>query len=506
MGTFGSYSGNMCIQEKKRKEFTRNILKVLSYGGMMQFDKVNIYGKEILLIKPVELNQEGEAIFHFNYFEDDRWESAYYRLENGSFGSGKIGGGEFCNVVTAVHVLYELYDESCGLTKINGDIVESSAYVGWINCILGTDFSMKKRMRLWDTFEYYHLNLIEDGRDAEDERYDLRDIVPASLYPAMGGTEFSDICYITNGTETLRKEEIKPNSYPEAVYQCKESLKRYFDNSSENEKEQIEKIWEIVRSEKNIRKNIEEKELRAIAKMSLILPARVFVYLVCEIKKLSFWKTWNELHKDVYRDEVMEQYASSELMAERTAAIESQVEPMATSEFLRDDNSFTFWNNPEELKGKPNYYLSDADRMFWWDGSEEVLLSEDMDKWLSDLSQRHKNLMDEIAPESWDKECFMKKLIFVLAETDAYYKRIYAFQNMFYEFLQNGNDNRYIAAVLLLEKLAEENKEAGKIIEKVKSWWDITSKNVTHNAGRMAMKRYLSVMANRRLREKYFGF
>ena len=47
---------------------------------------------------------------------------------------------------------------------------------------------------------------------------------------------------------------------------------------------------------------------------------------------------------------------------------------------------------------------------------------------------------------------------------------------------------------MLLEKLAEENKAAGKIIEKARSW-NLTSKNVTHNAGRMEMKRYLSVMA-----------
>ena len=77
---------------------------------------------------------------------------------------------------------------------------------------------------------------------------------------------------------------------------------------------------------------------------------------------------------------------------------------------------------------------------------------------------------------------------------------------MFYEFLQNSSDRRYIAAVRLPEQPAEENKKAGKIIEYAKGWWDTASKNVTHNAGRLAIKRYLSVMANRKLWEKYFGF
>lgn len=67
-------------------------------------------------------------------------------------------------------------------------------------------------------------------------------------------------------------------------------------------------------------------------------------------------------------------------------------------------------------------------------------------------------------------------------------------------------DKRYIAAVRLLEEVSRENMEKGKIIEKVRVYWDITGRDITHNAGRMAMKRYLSVMANRKLRKKYFGF
>lgn len=77
---------------------------------------------------------------------------------------------------------------------------------------------------------------------------------------------------------------------------------------------------------------------------------------------------------------------------------------------------------------------------------------------------------------------------------------------MFYEFVHNGNKIEYRAALKLLKEIADENREEGKIIEKAKYAWDITNRNVTHNAGRLKLKRYLSVMANRRLREKYFGF
>lgn len=65
----------------------------------------------------------------------------------------------------------------------------------------------------------------------------------------------------------------------------------------------------------------------------------------------------------------------------------------------------------------------------------------------------------------------------------------------------------YIAAVVLLKKLAdsEEYRKAGGIIKYTRRW-ELTSNNVTHNYARIQLKRYMSVMANRKIREKYFGF
>ena len=47
--------------------------------------------------------------------------------------------------------------------------------------------------------------------------------------------------------------------------------------------------------------------------------------------------------------------------------------------------------------------------------------------------------------------------------------------------------------------------EKGAVIRHL-SKWDRTSKQVLFNEGRTAMKRLYAVMANRRLRERYFGF
>lgn len=506
MGTFGSYTGSMNISNKKKKEFTENLLKLLNYGGMMQLDKICMYGKEILLIKPVEPDGEGKAYFHFNYFEDDAWESAGYTSGSSAFFSGKIGWKEFCDVVTAVHVLYELYDDDIGYAEINGEIVEASPYVGWINHVLGKNFSLKHRFRLWQLFENYCLERMECGYDDPAGSYDIMDTIPSSLSRGLGGTEFADICYITKGTESLQEEEIVPGSYPELIFQCRELLKQYFDGRKESDEDPGQSIRELAVCDRNQRERMQEGDIGAIAQISLKLPAHMLVYLAAEIQNENFWLIWKDLHEKAYKNAILPQYASDQLMEERKAAMEMPVKALTTAEFLRQDGGFTFAKTPEELKGQPNYYISDDDRAFWWDGSEEVVLSEKMDEWLRKLSQRHKKMEEELKVTEQDQERFLQDLIEILGQIDDFYKRIFCFQSMFYEFLQNSSDRRYIAAVRLLEQLAEENKKAGKIIEYAKGWWDTASKNVTHNVGRLAIKRYLSVMANKKLREIYFGF
>ena len=80
-----------------------------------------------------------------------------------------------------------------------------------------------------------------------------------------------------------------------------------------------------------------------------------------------------------------------------------------------------------------------------------------------------------------------------------------AFNEMFYEFISNGQKKEYHAAIRLLGRLYEKNAEAGKIIKKVGNW-ELSSKQAKCNKGRMCMKRYLSLLANKKLRKKYLGF
>ena len=108
-------------------------------------------------------------------------------------------------------------------------------------------------------------------------------------------------------------------------------------------------------------------------------------------------------------------------------------------------------------------------------------------------------------PQQCDTQAFVKEMIKLLYAINETYKRVYAFGDMFYEFVENAGRRDYRAAIVLLSRIHENNKDAGSVIEKVRSW-DIASKNVKCNSSRMLMKRYLSLLANKMLREKYLGF
>ncbi len=503
MGTYGEYTGRMIIPEGKKEEFAKWVVKLLNYGGMMQFEQISMYGHDMALLKPLELYPGGKVEFYFNYFEDDVWEDAGFNADTGYFYSNKIGGAEFNDVVTAVHFLYEVCDEDYGFADINGSVVNESRYVGWINHMLGTNFSMKKRYSLWDNAERFALERVEDYEEPLTVD-DVMDFIPLEGRYAAGGIEFSDLMYITDGTKTLTIDEIVPGTYPDDIYQCKKALEVFFEKEK-NEKA-VDKVWELIKLDRDARKNIQDTDLADIAEMSLILPARVIVYLTAELKELRFWEFWKDIRKFVYHDCIMKKYVSDELEQKRRKAIEMPVAPVRTSEFLCQDGYFAFYNTPKELKGKPNYYISDDDRLYWWDGSDEVRISEHMDKWLKELAQQHKELQAKLSGEEGKQNDFLSVFLSLLVEIDSYYKRIYPFQSMFYEFLQNSGRDEYQAALELLRKISDDNKENGKIIEKASIDWSITSRNVTQNIGRLKLKRYLSVMANKDLRKKYFGF
>lgn len=137
------------------------------------------------------------------------------------------------------------------------------------------------------------------------------------------------------------------------------------------------------------------------------------------------------------------------------------IEPVYTESFL-DEEDDIHKLLPPEVRDNPPYELSNDDRLYWWDGSDEVILSEEVEKWFLELADRHKQIKKEYA-ENWSEEEYSEEKFFeIFADADGTYGRIAPFETMFHEFMDNREELEYRAALELFRQLVEENREKGK--------------------------------------------
>lgn len=461
MGSFAKYYGNRRMPEDKQELFVEQMRRILDLGGMMDTVEVKMFDQTFTLLQPVGTIKEDKIYFHYNYFEDRGWETACFTPKETDLWSGKIGDYEFSDTMTAAYMLYELYDPDYRFAKKDCEFINDSKTLGWLNHILGTQFSMGKRANLWAC--------IEENTFSEEwsrtEMWMLEALVPYDRRNAVGGIELTDLLCIIHGTEKLMEDGVQSETYASDILQCKQELFQFLGSNPD-----IEILWDLLRKSYKEREQEKAEELLPLAKLTLYMPARVFVYLTAEIRKDNFWELWKNLYCKVYHDEKMKVYA------------------------------------PAELKGKANYYLSDDDRLYWWDGSDEVEITVETDAWLKELAEQHEEIITNQKSEEnsiLGLQSFMK----MLAEINAYYWHIFPFESMFYDFVEHISQPEYAAGIELLHQVADtkENREAGKI-SNYGGIGNTKSKNVTGNSGRIQIKRLYAVMANKPLRQKYFGF
>ena len=403
-------------------------------------------------------------------------------------------------LTVALYMLSELEDNDIGFTMCNGDIVSEEKYVGWINQILGTNYSFRKRFNLWENVEWYIEN--EKCEEMHISMKELFELIPKNLRYAAGGTELADLLWVINGTSSLLPRDLDPDSYAYEVWKCQRAIQEIFIKDLENEEE---KILSLLQMPRNRRKSVMDPIMKKLAKFTLFLPARIVLFLYTEFTGDNFWEIWSAIKSGAYHDEKMKKYASKELELYRKIFIEGPIAPVTTSDFLSQDGYFTFWETPSELVGEENYYISDWDRLYWWGKIEDVEITEEIDIWLNMLVKEYEMILK--GKEQETENAFVDHIFNTMEYLNSFYGRIYLFKEFYNALLNNSHEVRYQAILDLLDKFGEKNKEIGRVYQKYgNKEWCILSKNLKCNRGRMEIKRIIGVMANKELRKKYFGF
>lgn len=414
MGTFAEYIGTMDIPEDRRAEHARRMLRLLHAGGMMSVDEVGLFGHRIRLLYPPELDETGRAWGCYNYFEDNFWESWGLNADKGTFSSNKLGGGAFRTAVLAGYVLTALYSRSYGIVTVDGSYVRECRLIGWINGVLGTQYTDWRSTQLWEIERLLH----KDGCDEYNK--DLTGLihdVPTACADLEQVESYIAARFFEEFYEDMSAEAEDAVVYRKGdaigVRGCFAHLKRTLSALHERggTLEEAKKYLVMPMTERSV--VIDEQGGNNLAvSYSLVSPALAVAMTAREFG-VDFWGLWDELGASIPSVEHFPPPQPS-----------PPVEPIST----------------QELFG-----VSSDDMAYYWQPDGKVQFSDEMTAWMQSLRAELDGITDTIPPER-----FLQAMADAIAGAGNC-----AFRDMFYGFIARQAEPRVQAAVLLLNRLVE---------------------------------------------------
>lgn len=450
MGTYLGYFGDRTIPEDKREEFTRRVLTILNQGGMVDLEEVSMFGKKIWLMKPLQIRPGQETItFCYNYFENDIWETAGYRPDACRFYTNKVGWRQFNLVCSAVYVLHEFYADSFGMANRDDHVYDAREIIGWLNYLFGERYTNSRATDLWRIYQ-----LLPDHRKDDN----LLPLLPGDASMDAIGT----LIYLTVTREDHEDEWKQliavPSHGPEeiTIADCiritENALKDLKASDETSEAQKLEQL-KIALKVGNQKLSAEIPQLcRFIGGIASLLPVEVTAKLVADTFSLDFTALLEELKP--YAHDVRELWNYKD--RQPTEAIP----PVPTTSFLD---------------------CSDDDRARWWRPDGDVRFSDEMTAWLAGCRSELEALAQQETLLHGTEP--LRLLMETLYDIQEQHRYVFAFREMFYDFVAHSELPMVQAAIRYLRDLSEREPDS----------------NVN-------LRRYLAVLGNRPLREKVFGF
>ena len=414
MGTFAEYIGTMDIPENRRAEYAQWMLRLLHAGGMMSVDEVGLFGHRIRLLYPPEFDEAGRAWGCYNYFENDFWESWGLNADKGTFSSNKLGGGAFRTAVLAGYVLTALSCRSYGIVTVGGSYVLERRFIGWINGVLGTQYTNQRATQLWEIEKLLHKDGCEEyNKDLTGLIHDVptacADLEQVESYIAARFFEefYEDMSAEAEDAVVYRKGDAI------GVRGCFAHLKRTLSALHEHggTLEEAKKYLLMPMDERSA--VIDEQGSSTLAFSYCFVSPALAVAMTAREFGVDFWGLWDELGANIP--------SVGRFPAPQPCP---PVEPIST----------------QELFG-----VSSDDMAYYWQPDGKVQFSDEMTAWMQSLCAELDGITDTILPEK-----FLQAMVDAIAGAGNY-----AFRDMFYEFIARQAEPRVQAAVLLLEQLAE---------------------------------------------------
>lgn len=516
MGIYaGIYSGKIhnTILENKKKEFIKRIENLFQAGGMMRIKPNILFGKRVFTIHKVKMGKAGMR-FNYNYFEEDFWEPAGVDKESFQVFSNKIGYRQFMDVIVASYVLEEHYVEETAVAVIECENVTEWEYVGWINYLFKETYSAKN-YDSWKLFEKFYD--LQQGGDLDEEDVEIMSEFGYETQFDFGYTNYAfiskcEIYSVLYGTEkAIQKysQGLESETLEETLIRYMKTflkvLKTYKAERNLSVQEQIKELLDsISKLYENGERDLESIShdvisLKIVLAVVLLSDAPAFAIKgIAELYDQEFWKLWKPLGVSGKRI-FMELYNKEKYY----------IRPISTDEFLG--------------------VLPD-DMIYYWSHNHKINFSAELYQWFDSLKNKFDIIIKDglEAFEKWFEEGTLRHIIDLMEEAEKNYFRIFTFTEFLQETKDNADDKRYLALWKIYEEMLRDPKmlEEGRVIfqkERVKSneiichWWDESNRGLIdnwncinielkNNNARVTLRRYMALVANKKLRRKVFGF
>lgn len=484
MATFINFESDGKIKEEKQKEFSERLKKLLSAGGMMDYDVVELYNQAILLLKPIDYNEKGSYWFSYNYFEEAFWEDAGFNGEDGYFYSNTVGWGPFNWTIKAANILQELYTDGFTVVKENSKIIfkEKAYCLSWINYLFDESYSYKN----WDQWQVYMH--VKDDEDYIRQGFESDCSDHAGKYPIISYYEVKavDKGFSTMVNELKRDTNITIHNFKIGVIQIREIIKDFKVSSSLSKQGQIDLLVAGINHldhdyDNFIMINHDNEDFVDFMQFNKVLIQSKVLALkaVSEVYEVDFWQLYNCLEN---RERLIEE--CDRVILEMPAY---------------------------QIRTQLIFNLSPDDLLYYFQEGDEDKFSKLLKRWVSEWQDEYQEILKtEIIIENP-----IKWICDILRFANSNYYNIYAFSNFFYESIGHLNDQRYLALWKILDNMVHDQEllEIGNIIfenngttkkKKLKKFWFLIKKHEKNNQARLKLKRYLALLANERLRKKIF--
>ena len=237
-----------------------------------------------------------------------------------------------------------------------------------------------------------------------------------------------------------------------------------------------------------------EGELKKIYIGLKISDAPAFmIKAISEIYEKNFWELWKSVD-DIAGRKLEELYGNENYY----------ILPISTQEFL--------WQSPDDM-------------IPYWEKEGDFEFSDSLWGWFGELKKRY----NEIITMNLSIDNHLKYVLDLMEEAENNYFRIYTFTEFFEETIENLGNKKYLALWKMYEEILRDPqiRKAGDVIfalddpgykkQRLHDWgsspkrrlccsWDVMDLEKQKNMARVTLKRYMALVANKKLRSQVLGF